>query len=190
LVIVDLSHIELEISSWSDDKLIDEATNNINNYIDDVKIILKNELSKRNYADNYISEVQSKTKVNSVTKEVKKLTGIKGWLLFYQIILFLQAFIFMISTLTAKNIILMISNGVLLLLFVTMIISIFSKKKKALTIVKIGLIVIIVVNCLAILGLIFEKNYQSLIWMFFPFIYSIAWYFYFKESKRVKNTFV
>ena len=141
-----------------------------------------------------------------------KLKGIRGWLMFYVIILVLyivSSLVNIIYTLTNYRLYLLIGNSISFILFVVSLIFILKESKKAIMINIIALWVAYLVGVgfsvhnfltnpfvpsslpqgyddLIISANIFGIVFSSLLGL----VAAILWTFYWRRSERVKNTFV
>ena len=133
---------------------------------------------------------------------MKKLEGIKGWLLVYVIVLFssiLTNFLGIIGWLFDGNFFSVIIMGLILFFLIRSVVLILKKKEEGIGFNKFTLLMLFILNMIGEIyyiiyidgitdaGLIGYEIGGSLVYILPR---TIIWYLYFVRSKRVKNTLI
>ena len=94
---MDLKEIEENIKNYSNEKLIIEGIIKVNDYIPEVQELFKKEIEVRKITEEEINKIKERTELNKNVKKQKKSNKLRGVLLFINIILFIDFFIYLFA---------------------------------------------------------------------------------------------
>jgi hypothetical protein len=194
MVTVDLESIRENIRSWDDAHLIEESSSNIENYTDDVKAIIFEELKRRNIDSQKVTETQKLQKEELRLKKIKNSTGIKGVLLVFVLFLMfgvLQSIITVLMSYQGHQIpVVTLAVNILYVLYsLIVIVLIFLKRRAAVILLYIYLSIVGILSAMNV-GYILLSGNGRVVMAVLGVVSSLIWLLYFNTSERVKNTLV
>ena len=187
---MDLKEIEENIKNYSNEKLIIEGIIKISDYLPEVKELLNKEIESRQISQEEIQQVLESNKKNNALKKQKNPNKLNGLLLFINIIIFLNFFIYLLAGLVFIRSVGLLGSSILFIISIFYLISfvlILCRKKivKKVFIVFMGLCILI--SIISILVSVFNNSIDSIGKDLFEIFKESLLLLYFAKSKYVKE---
>ena len=99
---MDLKEVEENIKNYSNEQLIIEGIIKVNDYIPEVQELFKKEIEVRKISEEDINKIKQRNEINKNVKKQNKSNKLRGVLLFINIILFIDFFIYLLYLLLYK----------------------------------------------------------------------------------------
>lgn len=186
---MDLKDSKENIKTFSNEKLILEGIIKRNDYIPEVAELFDSEINNRKITFDEI-ENEKKKYINNNIKNDKKITKLRGFLLFIVILLFIEFFVFLLAGIVSIRNFGIISTvlvfGISICCLLTSILII--KKKKIAKKIFIVLMLFDIFNCLIIICISIVKNiFVNIGINLFTILKNSLFIFYFVKSEYVNK---
>ena len=187
---MDLKEIEENIKNYSNEKLIIEGIIKVNDYIPEVQELFKKEIEVRKISKEEINQIKERNEINKNVKKQNKSNKLRGVLLFINIILFFDFFIYLFAGFFAIRNIGLIESFLLFIISIICILSfilIVCRKQIAKKIFIIFMCICILISILNIFISLFSKSIGSIGKDLYLILKDSLFIIYFLKSNYVKN---
>lgn len=187
---MDLKEIEENIKNYSNEKLIIEGIIKVNDYIPEVQELFKKEIEVRKITEEEINKIKERTELNKNVKKQKKSNKLRGVLLFINIILFIDFFIYLFAGFFAIRNIGLIESFLLFIISIICILSfilILCRKQIVKKIFIIFMCICILISIINIIISLFTNSIGSIGKDLYLILKDSLFIIYFLKSNYVKN---
>ena len=187
---MDLKEIEENIKNYSNEKLIIEGIIKVNDYIPEVQELFKKEIEVRKITEEEINKIKERTELNKNVKKQKKSNKLRGVLLFINIILFIDFFIYLFAGFFAIRNIGLIESFLLFIISIICILSFFlilCRKQIVKKIFIIFMCICILISIINIIISLFTNSIGSIGKDLYLILKDSLFIIYFLKSNYVKN---
>ena len=187
---MDLKEIKENIKNYSNEKLIIEGIIKVNDYIPEVQELFKKEIEVRKISKDEINQIKERNEINKNVKKQNKSNKLRGVLLFINIILFIDFFIYLFAGFFAIRNIGLIESFLLFIISIICMLSfilIVCRKQIAKKIFIIFMCICILISILNIFISLFSKSIGSIGKDLYLILKDSLFIIYFLKSNYVKN---
>ena len=187
---MDLKEIEENIKNYSNEKLIIGGIIKVNDYIPEVQELFKKEIEVRKITEEEINKIKERTELNKNVKKQKKSNKLRGVLLFINIILFIDFFIYLFAGFFAIRNIGLIESFLLFIISIICILSfilILCRKQIVKKIFIIFMCICILISIINIIISLFTNSIGSIGKDLYLILKDSLFIIYFLKSNYVKN---
>ncbi len=187
---MDLKEVEENIKNYSNVKLIVEGIIKVNDYIPEVQELFKKEIEFRKISEEEINKIKKRNEINKNVKKQNKSNKLRGVLLFINIILFIDFFIYLFAGFFAIRNIGLIESFLLFIISIICILSfilILRRKQIVKKIFIIFMCICILISIINILIFLFTNSIGSIGKDLYLIIKDSLFIIYFLKSNYVKT---